>query len=113
MEGNRMPNERLRATLHASGYTERGLASELGLDPKSVQRWITKNVTPRRATASRAAKLLAASPIWLWPELASDGEAAAESEVVNLYPHRANTPRHLWLDLLENAQREIWLFANA
>lgn len=40
-----MPNERLRATLLESGYDERTLADELGLDHKSVQRWITRDVT--------------------------------------------------------------------
>jgi hypothetical protein len=52
-----MPNERLRATLLESGYDERTLADELGLDHKSVQRWITRDVTPpahRRAPRGEA-----------------------------------------------------------
>lgn len=108
-----MPNDRLRTTLLASGYTERSLAKELELDPKSVQRWVTKNVTPRRTAAYRAAKLLDVSPLWLWPELETDHEAAKQPEFVSLYTHRADTPSHLWLDLLQSATREIWLFANA
>lgn len=40
-----MPNERLRATLLGSEYNERSLADALSLDPKSVQRWITRDVT--------------------------------------------------------------------
>ena len=54
----RMANERLRTTLTDSEYDVRSLADELGLDPKSVQRWITRGITPRRITAHRAAKLL-------------------------------------------------------
>lgn len=108
-----MPNERLRSSLADSGYTERSLSEALELDPKSVQRWITRNVTPRRNTAYRAAKLLDAPASWLWPELQTDSEAASASEVVSLYPHRSDTPRHLWLDLLAGAARDVWLFANA
>lgn len=50
-----MVNERLRNTLLSSPYTEASLAAHLGLDTKSVQRWITKNITPagRPLTAPR------------------------------------------------------------
>ncbi|WP_206061247.1 helix-turn-helix domain-containing protein [Nonomuraea basaltis] len=108
-----MANDRLRTTLVASGYTEAGLASELGLDPKSVQRWVTRNITPRRTTAYAAAKLLGVAASWLWPKLNADRRNASQSEIVTLYPHRSDTPNHLWLDLLINAHDEIWLFANA
>ena len=100
-----MPNERLRATLLESGYDERTLADELGLDHKSVQRWITRDVTPRRTAAHRAAKLLGVSASWLWPNLEPDRESASQAEIVTLYPHRSEVPRHLWLDLVTAAQR--------
>jgi hypothetical protein len=34
-------------------------------------------------------------------------------QVVAFYPHRADTPKHLWMDLLVGAQQDIDLFANA
>ncbi len=34
-------------------------------------------------------------------------------QVVAFYPHRADTPKSLWMDLLVNAKEEIGLFANA
>jgi phosphatidylserine/phosphatidylglycerophosphate/cardiolipin synthase-like enzyme len=34
-------------------------------------------------------------------------------QVVAFYPHRADTPKKLWMDLLVHAQEEISLFANA
>ena len=108
-----MPNERLRASLLDSGYDERTLAGELGLDPKSVQRWITRDVTPRRSAAHRAAKLLGVSAAWLWPALEADRESASQAEIVTLYPHRSEVPRHLWLDLLMSARRRVWLYVNA
>lgn len=108
-----MPNERLRATVLESDYDERSLADDLGLDHKSVQRWITSDVTPRRTTAHRAAKLLGVSPSWLWPDLEADRGSASQAEIVTLYPHRSDVPRHLWLDLLTASNRRIWLYANA
>ena len=98
-----MPNERLRATLLESDYDQRSLADDLGLDHKSVQRWVTRDITPRRSTAHRAAKLLGVSPSWLWPDLETDRESASHAEIVTLYPHRSEVPRHLWLDLLTGA----------
>ena len=108
-----MPNERLRATLLESDHDERSLADELGLDHKSVQRWVTRDVTPRRSTAHRAAKLLGVSPAWLWPDLETERESASNAEIVTLYPHRSEVPRHLWLDLLTAATQRVWLYANA
>jgi len=108
-----MPNERLRSTFAESGYSEESLAREIGLDPKSVQRWITKDVTPRRSTAQRAAKLLGVPSSWLWPELEADRESASQAEIVCLYPHRSEVPKHLWLDLLTASEQRIWLYANA
>jgi transcriptional regulator with XRE-family HTH domain len=108
-----MPNERLRATLLESEYDERSLADELGLDHKSVQRWITRDITPRRSAAHRAAKLLGVSAPWLWPDLETDRESASHAEIVTLYPHRSELPRHLWLDLLTRSGRRVWLYANA
>jgi phosphatidylserine/phosphatidylglycerophosphate/cardiolipin synthase-like enzyme len=108
-----MSNERLRSTLLESDYDERSLADEIGLDHKSVQRWITRDITPRRSTAHRAAKLLGVPAAWLWPDLGAEREPTSHAEIVTLYPHRSEVPRHLWLDLLTAATQRIWLYANA
>ncbi|WP_198532775.1 phospholipase D-like domain-containing protein [Carbonactinospora thermoautotrophica] len=84
-----------------------------GQDPKSVERWITKNRTPRRATAFKTAKLLGMPVSWLWPELDGDTAPVTKSEVVAFYPHRSQTPKRLWLDLLTAAEEEISLLAYA
>jgi hypothetical protein len=39
--------------------------------------------------------------------------APEADQVVAFYPHRADTPKQLWMDLLVSAQEEINLFANA
>jgi transcriptional regulator with XRE-family HTH domain len=108
-----MVNTRLRATLRANGCTEADLANELGVDAKTVQRWVTQDRTPRRATAYKVAKLLEVPQSWLWPGLDEESASEARDEVVAFYPHRADTPKRLWLELVLGAKEQIDLFANA
>lgn len=109
-----VPNERLRATLlDSSKYDATSLAEELGLDPKSVQRWITRGTTPHRSNAYKAAQLLGVPVSYLWPGIDASRESASLSEIVSLYPHRSDVPRDLWLDLLASAEERVWLYANA
>ncbi|MGH4020848.1 MAG: helix-turn-helix domain-containing protein [Pseudonocardiaceae bacterium] len=106
-------NDRLRSTLRANTYSEETLADELGVDRKTVQRWVTQGRTPHRNTAQRAANLLNVPADWLWPELEQPRSGPNPSEVIALYPHRFETPKHLWFDLIVGAQQQIDLFANA
>lgn len=108
-----MINDRLRSTLHANGHTEASFAEELGVDSKTVQRWVTQGRTPHRATAYKAAKLLGVPSAWLWPGLDKHSKTNQPSEVVGFYPHRADSPKQLWFDLLVGAREHIDLFANA
>lgn len=108
-----MPNDRLRSTLRSNGYTEQKFAEELGVDPKTVQRWITTGRTPHRTTAQRVATLLTVPAGWLWPELEKVDAGAGVNEVVAFYPHRSETPKHLWLDLLTSTQSQLDLVAYA
>ncbi len=107
------PNERLRAAIADAGVTTEALAGHVGLDPKSVHRWVTKGVVPRRGAAHKAAELLGVTVGFLWPELGTSPSQAAQQEIVDVYPHRSDTPRRLWLDLLSGTESELWLFANA
>src|SRR3954447_25247595 len=102
-----MINDRLRTTLHAAGLTEGELAEQLGVDPKTVQRWITQGRTPHRTTATRVAKLLDVPLTWLWQDLDAIEKGEATGEVVNLYAHRSQVPRQLWLDLVLHARKRI------
>jgi len=49
----------------------------------------------------------------LWPGLDEDSAGEARQEVVAFYPHRADTPKRLWLELLLGAKKQFDLFANA
>jgi transcriptional regulator with XRE-family HTH domain len=106
-------NERLRSAIRSNGYTEDLLAEESGVDPKTVQRWITQSRVPHRNTARRVASLLNVRVDWLWPSLAEDQHVGLPGEMVAFYPHRSHTPKALWLELILSANRNIDLFANA
>lgn len=108
-----MINNQLRGTLRANGYTEASFADELGVDTKTVQRWVTQGRTPHRATAYRVAKLLNVPAGWLWPDLDNLSKTEQPSEVVAFYPHRADCPKRLWVDLLIGAKQQLDIFANA
>jgi transcriptional regulator with XRE-family HTH domain len=103
-----MPNERLRATLLERGVTPSALGEELGVDHKTVERWISGRVPYRRhryAVASR----LGVDEGYLWPGALSREQvsAASDSEVLAIYAHRSDVPREAWVQLFKSAERDI------
>ena len=60
-----MANERLRTALARNQLSVQSFADALGVDRKTVQRWITKERTPHRSSAMAAAKLLKEDPSYL------------------------------------------------
>ncbi|MFC4062253.1 helix-turn-helix domain-containing protein [Planomonospora corallina] len=104
-----MPNERLRAALLERGATVAELAESIQVDPKTVERWITKNRTPYRKHRFAVASFLRMDEAYLWPEALTPEQAAAvaESEIVTVYPHRWAVPRDAWGRLFAQAEEEI------
>ncbi len=100
-----MPNERLRGSIASAGLTVDRLAGIVGVDPKTVERWISKDRIPHRSHRSAAATALKADEMYLWPALLSDvrEKSASLAEFVALYPHRGAVPAHLWSSLLETS----------
>ncbi|GAA1874314.1 DUF5919 domain-containing protein [Myceligenerans crystallogenes] len=106
-----MSNERLRTAMVTAGLSEQELADRVGVDPKTVQRWVTQERLPHRRTAIQAARALGVDVEALWPTDQSTGQVP--DELVALYPHRSAVPKTLWFDVLEQAEREIGLMAYA
>lgn len=104
-----MPNERLRAALLEHGMTPTTLANELNVDPKTVERWITASRLPYRKTRYQVATLLRTDEAFLWPDALSQEQvaAAAESEIVTVYPHRWAVPNEVWRRFYEGAERDM------
>lgn len=106
--GEWMPNERLRAALLERGVTPTQLASTVGVDPKTVERWVGGR-TPYRRHRHDIAAYLELDELYLWPDALSREQvaSAAESEILTVYPHRWSVPRETWEHLFSKAEREI------
>lgn len=108
-----MPNERLRASLER-GLTPATLGEEIGVDHKTVERWVSGRVPYRKYRYAVAARL-AVDEAYLWPDALSREQvtAASEGEVVAIYPHRFDVPRDAWQRLFASAEREIGVLVYA
>jgi phosphatidylserine/phosphatidylglycerophosphate/cardiolipin synthase-like enzyme len=104
-----MANERLRSCLAAAALTTTDLAAHVGVDVKTVERWISKGRVPYRAHRTATATLLRTTEAYLWPDVLDDPRATSTSraELVTLYPHRGAVPKDLWMQLIEAAQERI------
>ena len=104
-----MANERLRSCITAARLTIPDVAAHVGVDPKTVERWIVLGRVPYRSHRWAIASLLGTDEAYLWPEMADDRhtQAASASELVTLYPNRGAVPTALWRSLLDGAAHHI------
>ena len=103
-----MANERLRTAMTLAHVDSDTIVEATGVDPKTVQRWINGR-TPHARNRSRLVKLVGRDETYLWPDVA-DGErtrVASRSELVGVYPHRADVPADLWSALFRHAQSAV------
>jgi transcriptional regulator with XRE-family HTH domain len=109
-----MPNERLRAALLENGLTPAALAEYLGVDHKTVERWITGRLPYRRHRYSIAVRL-SVEESYLWPDALTQDQvsAASESEVIAIYPHRSDVPRETWRRFFDSATSDIGILVYA
>jgi transcriptional regulator with XRE-family HTH domain len=109
-----MPNERLRAALLERGLTPAKLGEELGVDHKTVERWVGGRLPYRRHRYAVAARLNV-DETYLWPDALSKDQvwAASESEILAIYPHRSDIPREVWERLFSAAEHEIGVLVYA
>ena len=67
-EAATIPNDRLTQRLHAKGLSPQRFATAVGVDIKTVRRWLANiDYNVREDNARRAAKLLDCTPHDLWP----------------------------------------------
>ncbi len=78
-------NERLRAALLDLGMSYTALAEAVGVDAKTVERWVGSGRTPHRSTAFKAARVLREDPLHLWPALQGHRRRGAQSDVLGFY----------------------------
>lgn len=102
-------NDRLRDSLSAAGLSPHDMAARLGVDPKTVERWITQGRNPYPRYRREIAAIVRESEAYLWPSALSSERRteAAESEIVRVYPHRAGIPGDVWTRLFGRASEGI------
>ncbi|HZM76718.1 MAG TPA: helix-turn-helix domain-containing protein [Candidatus Limnocylindrales bacterium] len=103
-----MRNERLRSALLQRGISPAQLAEAIGVDPKSVERWIAGR-QPYRRHRYEVATYLNVDEIFLWPDALNQNQIAnaSESEIIGVYPHRWTVPADLWRTFFTAAEQEI------
>ena len=104
-----MANERLRSSMAAAQLTIADMAAKIGVDPKTVERWISTGRVPHRSHRWAAASLLGTDEAYLWPEVVDDSRShsSSQAEFITLYPHRGAVPTALWGQLINGATDRI------
>jgi transcriptional regulator with XRE-family HTH domain len=104
MPDTRSIGEPLRRALIGARMRDIDVAKSLGVDPKTVQRWLGGRV-PHARHRWGVADLLSVHEYDLWPHLAE--LPSIDAEVYATYPHRGSVPRPIWRQLFDGATREI------
>jgi transcriptional regulator with XRE-family HTH domain len=107
-------SELLRRALEDARLRENDLAERVGVDPKTVRRWIAGRLPYRRHRLNVAA-ILGVKETDLWPQTISRASLSepSKTEVIATYPHRWAVPRAAWLQLFGHARHEIGILAYA
>ena len=97
-------NEPLRRALLRARLREDDVAARLGVDPKTVRRWLNGRV-PYANNRAALANLVGADEADLWPD--ASGPLAARvrpEELEAVYPHRWSIPREVWTRFFEGGR---------
>ena len=103
-----MANERLRQAIFDADLSVDDLAMEIGIDPKTVERWIVKGRVPHPSNRAKAARVLEVDESLLWPQLAdARARAVVNSEVLQVYPDRGAVPPGSWYELISSSHEHL------
>lgn len=109
-----MANERLRAAILTKHLSPDDVATRLGVDAKTVERWIEGRL-PHRKTRLALAALLGEDEPYLWPEGLNETQRrnVADAEILGVYPHRSLVPADLWSSLFSRAEHDVGILVHA
>jgi transcriptional regulator with XRE-family HTH domain len=104
-------NEPLRRALLRARLREDDVAARLGVDPKTVRRWLNGRM-PYPHNRAAIAELVGVDEADLWPDAGGPlaGRVRPE-ELGTVYPHRWVVPQEAWARLFGSAEREIAILA--
>ncbi|MFF7375680.1 XRE family transcriptional regulator [Streptomyces massasporeus] len=85
------------------------LAEEIEVNPKTIERWITKGKVPYRRHQYATATALKVDVTTLWDDDRAVESAAdlTKAEIVTVYPHRHTVPPGLWREIYGRAQHNV------
>ena len=102
------PNCQLRAHIERKGLSVQGLADLIGVDAKTVERWLAGVTVPYAHNARRVAEELDCDPADLWPDLFPImAPPSAGTVAVSVYSSRADIPPSVWRQLFDDAAEHI------
>ena len=105
--GGQVMNDRLRLAMASAGIEPESLARKVGVDPKTVQRWLGGRL-PHPRHRWKICDMLGQSEQYIWPQvLLGVSGVLHTSEIVSAYAHRADAPSQLWTGMLEGARRNM------
>ena len=104
-----MRNQRLAEAIRHSGHSVDEVSEQLGVDPKTVHRWIANGRSPHARSRTRLASLLGVPSAMLWPDV--PGTVDGIAEVVGVYSSRAQISPLTVASLLAGAHDQIDVLA--
>lgn len=104
-----MTNHRLRGAILNAEMSASALAEAVGVDTKSVARWVTEDRVPYPITRVRVARALDQQETYLWPSLldAPNATDVAAAELDRIWPTRSAISSETWHALFSRATRQI------
>lgn len=104
-------NELLRRVMLQARLREDDVAARLGVDPKTVRRWLNGRV-PYPHYRAAIADLVGADEADLWPGAAGTLTARVRPDELGIvYPRRGAIPREVWIRFFASAEHEIGILA--
>jgi len=104
-------NEPLRRALIRARLREDDVAARLGVDPKTVRRWLNGRL-PYPHSRSAIADLVGADEADLWPDAGRPlAPRTRPDDLGTIYPHRWAVPREVWTRLFASAEHDIGILA--
>lgn len=102
-------NERLRGSIASAGLRVADLAEAVAVDPKTVERWITKGRLPHRTHRLAVARALSVDEAYIWPQVLDEPvtRSASVAELLELHPSRAAVPHEVWRQLVTNTHEAM------
>lgn len=106
-----MSNDALRDALTRSQLTETELAERVGVDPKTVGRWISNDGrVPHPKHRYAVASALGVEQDMIWPEgIRRNVKTGYDREIAAVYPRRSDCPKSTWRNMITGAERDITL----